>query len=56
MNQLPDEKELAELVEMARVADEKAKIMYETADTIAKKWERKLADRSTEKEQQGAEN
>ncbi|MGL4622383.1 hypothetical protein [Chroococcidiopsis sp.] len=54
MNQLPDEKELAELVEIARVATEKAKAMYMTADTIAKKWERRLADKQNEKEKQGA--
>ncbi|MBE9019306.1 hypothetical protein IQ272_24870 [Chroococcidiopsidales cyanobacterium LEGE 13417] len=49
MNQLPNEKELAELVEIARVASEKAKIMYETADNIATKWEKKLAEKQTEK-------
>lgn len=50
MNQLPNEKELAELVEIARVAAEKAKIMYETADKIATKWEQKLANRQIGKE------
>jgi hypothetical protein len=55
MNQLPNEKELAELVEIARVAAEKARIMYETADNIATKWERRLANKQAEKEKQGTE-
>lgn len=37
MKQLPDEKWLAELVEMARIAAQKAIVMYKTADTIATK-------------------
>lgn len=41
MKQLPDEKELIELVEMARIAAEKAKLMYEATDAIATKWERR---------------
>lgn len=41
MKQLPDEKELVELVEIARIAAHKARVMYETADAIAQKWQRK---------------
>ncbi len=41
--QLLDEKELLKLVEMARIAAQKARVMYETADAIATKWELKLA-------------
>lgn len=52
MKQLPDEKELVELVEMARIAAEKAKIMYETADAIAKKWEGRFQAKRAAKENQ----
>lgn len=48
----PDRKELAELVEMAGIAAEKARVMYETADAIAKKWEDRLADRQMAREKQ----
>lgn len=54
MKQLPDEKELVELVEMSRIAAQKAKVMYETADAIAKKWERKLAAKREGKDKQEA--
>jgi hypothetical protein len=39
MKQLRAEKELVEFVEMARIAAEKARIMYETADAIARRLE-----------------
>ena len=54
MKQLPAEKELVELVEMARIAAEKARIMYETADAIATKWERRLEAKRAAKQQQEA--
>ena len=54
MKQLPDEKELVELVEMARIAAQKARVMYETADAIATQWERKLAAKREGKNKQEA--
>ena len=37
MKQLPDEKELAEIVELARIAAEKARNFYEMATVMAQK-------------------
>lgn len=37
MKQLPDEKELAEIVELARIASEKARSLYEMATVMAQK-------------------
>lgn len=37
----PDEKELAELVELARVGEKKARKLYEIATAIAEKYERR---------------
>jgi hypothetical protein len=54
MKYLPDKRELTELVEMARIALDKAKAMYKTADNIATKWEKRLADRQARKQKQGA--
>lgn len=54
MKQLPDEKELAELVEMARIAAEKAKLTYETVDAIAKKWESRFEARRSAQQKQEA--
>ncbi len=44
MKQLPDEKELAELVEMARIHAEKAKAMSELATAIAQKYQKRMHD------------
>lgn len=44
MKQLPDEKELAELVEMARIHAEKAKAMSELATAIAQKYQKQMHD------------
>ncbi len=39
----PDEQELAELVELARLGEERARKLYETAMTIAEKYERRAS-------------
>ena len=52
MKQLPNEKELIELVELARIAAEKAKVMSNTADAIATKWERRFEAKRVVKKQQ----
>lgn len=44
MKQLPDEKELAELVEMARIHAEKAKAMSEFAFSVAQKYQKRMHD------------
>lgn len=55
MKQLPDEKELAELVEMARIHAEKAKAMSEFATAIAQKYQKRMHDiRLAAKKQQEA--
>lgn len=54
MKQLPNEKELSELVEMARIAAEKAKATYETADAIATKWEHRFEAKRAAKKQKEA--
>lgn len=45
MKQLPNEKELANLVEMARVAQDKAKKFADLAEAFAQKWEKRLEGR-----------
>lgn len=45
MKQLPEEKELLELLEMARVAAEKARQTSELATAIALKWQKRLENR-----------
>lgn len=42
MKQLPDEKELAELVELARIAAEKARAMSDMATVIAQKYQKRM--------------
>ena len=42
MKQLPDEKELAELVELARIAAEKARAMSDMATAIAQKYQKRM--------------
>ena len=54
MKQLPSEKELIELVEMARIAAEKAKVTFDTADAIATKWERRFEAKRVAKKRQEA--
>lgn len=44
MKQLPDEKELAELVEMARIHADKARAMSELATAIAQKYQKRMHD------------
>ena len=44
MKQLPDQKELAELVEMARITAEKARAMSELATAIAQKYQKRMHD------------
>jgi hypothetical protein len=42
VKELPDEKTLSELVEMAKIAAEKAKVMSDLATEIEEKWRRRL--------------
>jgi hypothetical protein len=42
VKELPDEKTLSELVEMAKIAAEKAKAMSDLATEIEEKWRRRL--------------
>lgn len=42
MKQLPEEKELLELLEMARIAEQKARETSELATAIALKWKQRL--------------
>lgn len=44
MKHLLDEKELAELVEMARIAAEKAKGMSDLAAAIAQKYQKRMSE------------
>ena len=53
MKELPDEKELLELLEMARTAEEKAKKFAELAEAFAQKWEGRLKDRQAAKQTVG---
>lgn len=50
MKQLPEEKELLELVEMARVAAEKARETSELTTAIALKWQQRLENRRAAKQ------
>lgn len=42
MKELPDEKTLLELLELAKDAEQKAKELYEMGEAFAKKWEPRL--------------
>jgi len=53
MKELPDEKELLELLEMARSAEEKAKKFAELAEAFSQKWESRLKDRQAAKQKVG---
>lgn len=53
MKQLPDEKELLELLEMARIAEHKARETSELATKIAYKWQRRLETRLAAKQKPG---
>jgi len=44
MKQIPEE-ELLELLEMAKVAEQKARVVSELATTSAQKWKQRLKDR-----------
>lgn len=45
MKQLPDEKALLELLELAKEAESKARELYEMGESFAQKWESRLEDR-----------
>lgn len=45
MKELPDEKTLLELLELAKAAEEKARELYEMGEAFAQKWESRLKDR-----------
>lgn len=53
MKQLPDEKELLELLEMARIAEQKARETSELATKIAYKWQRRLETKLAAKQKPG---
>ena len=48
MKELPDETTLLELLELAKVAEEKAKTLYDLATEIDEKWRMKLEKRRPE--------
>lgn len=50
MKQPPKEKELLELLEMAKIAEQKARETSELATAIALKWKRRLENRQLAKE------
>ena len=54
MKQLPEEKELLELLEMARIAEQKARETSELATAIALKWKQRLENRPVAKDKQQA--
>lgn len=54
MKQLPEDKELLELLEMARIAEQKARETSELATAIAMKWKRRLENRRAAKKKQEA--
>jgi rubrerythrin len=45
MKELPDEKTLLELLELAESAEQKAREMYRQGEAFAQKWENRLAAR-----------
>lgn len=45
MKELPDTKELLELLQMAKEAEEKARELYQMGVEFHEKWEEKLKDR-----------
>ena len=49
MKQLPDEKTLLELLQLARDAEQKAKEMSEMGKAFAQKWQYRLTNRSAQK-------
>jgi len=50
MRQLPEEKELLALLEMARIAEHKARETSELATSIALKWRRRLENKQAAKQ------
>jgi len=53
MQELPDEQKMDELLELAKNAYEKAKIIYETATEIAEKWEARHEAKQARKQKAG---
>ncbi|MFB2876598.1 hypothetical protein [Floridanema aerugineum] len=53
MKELPDNRKMDELLEVAKDAYEKAKVMYETATEIAEKWENRSEEKQAAKQQTG---
>ncbi|WP_175561000.1 hypothetical protein [Hydrococcus rivularis] len=45
MNELPDEKKLLELLELAKDAEHKARDLYEMGERFSQKWEKRLESR-----------
>ena len=52
MKQLPEEKELLELLEMARIAEQKVRETSELATAIALKWKQRLEIRGAKDKQE----
>lgn len=55
MKELPDEKTLLELLELAKDAEQKARELYEMGEAFAQKWERRLEDKVAGKQKQKVE-
>ena len=49
MNQLPDEKTLLELLQLAKDAEEKAREMSEMGEAFAHKWQYRLTNKTAQK-------
>jgi hypothetical protein len=54
MKQLPEEKELLELLEMAKIAEHKARETSELATAIALKWKQRFEAKRAAREKQEA--
>ncbi len=53
MKELPDEKILLELLELAKAAEEKAKELHQMGEAFAQKWESQLKDKQAMKQKVG---
>jgi hypothetical protein len=53
MKKLPDDRQMNELLALAKDAYDKSKLMYETATEIADKWENRDREKQAAKQQTG---
>lgn len=55
MKELPDQKNLTELVKMGKSFEEQTRKLYEMAEAFAQKWERRLEQENSQMEKQQAD-